>query len=338
MLAWLPAGILLSQVSEEKRAGFQFSFIPPLSTQGTQASAYSNAVSFNLLAGISREVTAFSISGLGMYVSDDLKGFHLSGLGTYSGGEGKGMMIGGLFNKTAGYKGIQFGGLSNITEAMNGFQLAGLSNWIGGDLKGFQFAGLINKAENVEGVQFAGLVNVAKNVKGLQFGALLNIAESNDYPVGLINIIRNDGEMGVGITYDEIGSTVAAFRSGGRILYGILGIGYNHKARNAKYVTEGGFGAHIPVSSRFRINSELRSQFLTDFSDDQITHSTFAIMPAFKIAPHCELFAGPSLNFMYTESIDDTKIFPSHKLWRSFSDKSLKQLYLGFSAGVQYLF
>lgn len=321
ILACLPAGVLFSQVNEDKKAGFQLSFIPPLSTQGTLAPEYSNAVSFNILAGVSREVTVFSLSSLGMYVMDDLKGFHLSGLGTYAGGDGCGIMISGLFNKTNNYKGFQMSGLANLTK---------------NEMNGFQFGGLLNKAGDMQGFQFAGLVNIAKDVKGLQLG-LVNIAENNDCPIGLVNIIK-DGEMSIGITYDEIGSTIVGFRSGGRILYGILGVGYNHKANDAKYVTEGGLGVHIPISSRFRINNELRSQFMTDFSDDEVNHTTFVLMPAFKITPNFEIFGGPSINYMSTDHIENKNLFPGNSLWKEYTDTKLKQLYVGFSAGVQYIF
>lgn len=338
VMVYLLAGTLFAQENKDKRAGFQLSFIPPLSTQGILAPEYSNAVSINMLGGISREVRAFSLSGLGMYVKDDLNGFHFSGLGTYAGGEGTGFMTSGLFNKTGDYNGFQFSGLSNISADFKGLQIAGLANVATGNMNGFQFAGLMNKAEDVNGVQFAGLVNIAKNVKGLQFAALVNIAESNDYPVGLVNIIKNDGEMSLGVTYDEIGSTIVGFRSGGRILYGIIGVGFNHDAKDEKFVTQGGFGAHIPISSRFRINNEFKAQFMTDFDDKQINHSSFAIMPAFRFIPNMEVFGGPSINYMYADHADAAKVFPSHSLWKKHTDKSLKQLFFGFNVGVHYIF
>lgn len=322
MLFCLPVGMLFAQVNEDKKAGFQLSFIPPLSTQGTFAPEYTNAASFNILAGVSKNVTVFSLSGLGMYVGNDLSGFHLSGLGTYAGNNGSGIMISGLFNKTRDFKGFQMGGLLNMAD----------------DLRGFQLGGLLNKAGDVEGFQFAGLINIARNVKGVQFAPLVNIAESNDYPIGLVNIIKNGGEMSLGVTYDEIGSTLIGFRSGGRILYGMIGVGFNTKAKDEKFVAEAGLGAHIPISSRFRINSELKSQILTDFSDNQINHSSFAILPAFRFVPHMEVFAGPSINFMHTDNIEATKVFPSHNIWKEYTDDDLKQLFFGFNVGVHYIF
>lgn len=306
MLACLPGGILFSQVNEDKKAAFQLSFVPPLSTQGTQAPMYTNAVSFNILAGVSKDVTSFSLSGLGMYATDDISGFHLAGLGTYAGNEGRGIMISGLLNRTKDYSGFQLSGLLNVANDVNGFQMAGL----------------INKARNVNGVQLAGL---------------LNIAENSDYPVGIINIIKN-GEMSIGVTYNEIGSTMLSFRSGGRVLYGILGVGYNHKLDDQSFMAEAGLGAHIPVSSRFRINNEIKSAF-TAFTDKENTnHHSFSILPAFKVVPQWEIFGGPSINYLYTDNTDNKSMFPGTDLWKDFGESKLKQLHIGFSVGTHFLF
>lgn len=360
--------VLFSQTHEEKRAGFQLSFVPPLSTQGTQAIHYNNAVSINILAGVSKRVSVLSFSGLGMYVKEDLSGFHLSGLGTYAGGDGGGVMLSGLFNGISDYNGFQLAGLVNKAKVMNGIQLAGLTNLrrgdtqgfqlgglvniasgyngvqLGGlvnivsDLKGFQLAGLVNRANDVTGFQIAGLVNKARRVKGAQLAGLVNIAEKSDYPIGLINIIK-EGEMSVGATYNEIGSSVLAFRSGGRILYGIIGVGYNHKMKEDHLVVEAGLGAHIPISSRFRINNELRVQNMTDFSnEDQLWYSSMAIMPAFKIFPCLELYGGPSVNYMQTENSDYGYMFPDHSFWKGKSDKRQEQRFFGFNVGIHFLF
>lgn len=340
LLVCIISGNIFAQEVKEKKAGFQVNFFPPLSTQGLQASEYTNAVSFSILGGVSKNITAFSLSGLGTYVVNDIGGIHIAGLGTYAGNNGNGFMLSGLLNRTTDFSGIGISGLANITAGMNGFQLSGLYNQAKGErIHGMQFSGLANVANDVNGVQFAGLVNVAKHVKGLQFAALVNIAETNDYPVGLVNIIKN-GEMSVGVSYNEIGSTVVAFRSGGRILYGIIGMGYNHKAKEGEFVTEGGLGVHIPVCSRFRINNEIRSQLLTDFSEweDVTSHASVSIMPAFKILPQWEIFGGPSINYMETDQIRNKSMFPGNNIWRKYTDDKLQQVYLGFSVGTHFLF
>ena len=71
----------------------------------------------------------------------------------------------------------------------------------------------MNYAKEINGFQFAGVVNIAQKVSGVQFG-LLNVANENDYPIGIINIIKKNREMGVALTYDFLGNYILSFRSG----------------------------------------------------------------------------------------------------------------------------
>lgn len=307
LLVCVPGGMIFSQTNEAKKAALQVSFIPPMSTQGMQATKYTNAAAFNILAGVSKNVTAFSLSGLGNAVLNDAEGFHLSGIGTYAGNKGKGVLIGGIFNATKG------------------------------DFSGFQMGGIANLARDVDGFQFAGIVNIAKRVRGLQFAGILNIAEHSDYPLGIVNIIK-DGEMSVGITYNEIGSTVLSFRSGGRVLYGIVGVGYNHKLHDRTFVMEAGLGGHINICPSFRINNELKSNFTTFTDNENTMHASFSIMPAFRATPQWEIFAGPSVNYLNTDNVSNEKMFTSHNIWRKFSVSRLQQVNFGFSVGTHFLF
>ena len=232
ILCVLVYSALFAQSNEDKKTVFQLSFVPPLSTNGAYSHQYTNTVSLNLLVGISRNEEAFTWGGISNIILNDAKGFQMAGLSNYVGNDGQG---------------VQSAGLANINKnKFSGFQMAGLAN-TASEMTGFQFAGLVNIAKEVNGLQVAGLVNIAKEVNGVQFAGLVNIADKSDCPIGLINIIKN-GEMGVAVTYDALGSTVATFRSGGRYTYGIIGVGYNHKTENNSLVAEGGFGAHIPVT------------------------------------------------------------------------------------------
>lgn len=240
--------------TDEKKSAFQLSFITPLGTNGLHSSQYTNKASFNILVGTSKNEEAFTFGGLSNIIMNNAKGFQLAGLSNYVGNEGQGVQFAGLVNvnkssfkgfqlaglvNTAGnMDGFQVGGLTNVSKDTRGFQLAGLVN-SSGAIDGFQLAGLTNIAKDVRGFQFAGLINIAKNVKGVQFAGLVNIADNSDCPIGLVNIIKN-GEMGIALTYDGIGNAMVSFRSGGKYTYGILGIGYNHKAKDNSLVTEGG--------------------------------------------------------------------------------------------------
>lgn len=303
-----------------------------------QAGEYTNGVSINLLAGISRNEKYFTFGGLANIIHNNASGIQFAGLFNTIGNEARGLQFAGLYNYAGTGNGFLFGGLANtVKNDYNGIMFGGLFNSTN-DFRGFQFGGLANIAGDVDGFQFAGLVNVAKSVKGVQFGTLLNIADHSDYPIGFVNIIK-DGEKSIGVTYDETGNIMASFRSGGRVLYGILGFGYNHKADNdTHYVAEGGFGAHIPIVERFRINTELKGQFINDFSDNFISKTSFSILPAFKITPQLEIFAGPSINYMNTDDVASKDLFPSGNLWKKFKDDRLQQLYIGYTAGIQWIF
>lgn len=322
ILCVLTYGGLSAQTNEEKKSAFQLSIIPPLGTNGANSYQYTNTVSLNLLAGISQNEEAVAWAGLANIILNDAKGMQLSGLVNYVGNEGKGLQSAGLANV-------------NINK-FSGLQMAGLAN-TASDMKGFQLAGLVNVAKDVKGFQMAGLVNIARNVKGVQFAGLINIAESSDCPIGLINIIKN-GEMGVAITYDALGSTVASFRSGGRYTYGILGIGYNHKTVSKSKVVEGGFGAHIPIASWFRLNNELKFSTIGNDSDTPVLNAGYSLIPAFRIGEHFELFAGVGINYMMTKDMSNHKIFPNHSLWKKMGTSKMQQMYIGYQVGVQYIF
>ncbi|MCD7900429.1 MAG: hypothetical protein LUH22_11315 [Bacteroides sp.] len=342
---------VVGQSNTEKQSAIHISFIPPLSTHGTQAGEYTNGVSINFLAGISKNEKYFTFGGLANIIKNNASGVQFAGLANVIGNRASGLQFAGLFNASRGANGLQFAGLANVTENLVGFQFAGLGNVVtkvtgiqfaglgnvAENVIGFQFGGIGNIAGNVTGFQFGGIFNVARNVTGFQLGSILNIAENSDYPIGLVNIIKN-GEKSIGFTYDDTGSILTSFRSGGRVLYGILGIGYNHKAEDEHYVVEGGFGAHIPIVERFRINVELKSQYMTSFSNSDVTKSGLSILPAYKLTSNLELFAGPSLNYMESDNIKNGDLFPGHNLWKKYSDTKLKQLFFGYTAGIQWIF
>lgn len=330
-------GTAFAKTDDDKKSAFQLSFITPLSTNGLHAAQYTNGASFNILVGTSANEKAFTFGGLSNIIMNNADGFQFAGLSNYVGNEGGGFQFAGLTNVNKhGFKGFQFAGLTNVAGNTKGFQFAGLVN-VAKDVKGFQFAGLINVAKDVKGVQFAGLINVAKDVKGVQFAGLINIAENSDCPIGLINIIKN-GEMGIAVTYDAIGNAVLSFRSGGKYTYGILGVGYNHKAKGNALVTEAGFGAHIPIASWFRINNELKATNIGSNEDKPMLNGGYSLIPAFLIGNHVELFAGASINYMKTWDLKNSHIFPNHSLWKRSGAATLEQVYIGYQVGVQYIF
>lgn len=301
------------------------------------------------LTNISENVNGVQISGLGN-ISENVKGLHISGLGNIS-QRMSGLQISGLGNIAEGVSGVQFAGIGNLAEKVSGIQLSGIGN-VAENLKGFQFsgifnralnvnglqlAGIYNKAKNVKGLQFAGIFNKAESVKGVQFSGLINIAQNSDYPIGLINIIKN-GEKSIGVTFDELQNLIVGFRSGGRVLYGILGVGYNFKSSENLMAFEGGFGANINCISNFRVKTELIGTIMTRF-DDVASRSSLRILPAYKPNSKLEIFAGPTINYLSTDDEKADDLFPKHSLWKDYdSNGEMEQLYIGYMAGIQFVF
>ena len=310
-----------------KRRPVQVSFFYPLCTNGFEASNYANNVSISFIEGRSRSVNGLALAGCVNTVKED----------------GRGLLMSGLLNAVHGtMSGVQLAGLVNIAGAASrGIQLAGLVN-VARDFSGLQLAGLVNVAHTVRGVQLAGLVNVAHTVRGVQLAGLVNVADSSDFPIGFINLIKN-GEMGIALSYNELGIAMLSFQSGGRYTYGILGIGYNHYLHSqhslaSTGIVSGGIGAHIHCTNWLRLNCELKSTNLLPAreSTDGLMALNFSLLPAFRLLPHLELFGGPSISFASVDH-DYRNVLPSYSLWRRIDATRTRQLHVGFQAGVQYI-
>ena len=355
-----------SNTSPDKNAAVHISIIPPLSTNGREAGLYTNTLSFNMLAGVSKNELALTFGGLANVINNNSNGVQFAGLYNHIGNEGKGLLFSGLANNINGnYSGLQFAGLSNISKDVTGLQFAGLVNIaddftgsqfagllnMSSSTRGFQFAGLINVTKNtigtqiaglaniaqdVTGSQLAGLVNISKNVSGVQIAGLINIANNSDTPIGILNLIRN-GEYGVAINHNEIGSTLLTFRSGGKNTYGILGLGYNHKTSNS-FVNVFGFGQRINCMSWLKINNELVSESIGIFSKESTFKTSYIVSPALRIGRHIEIFGGVSLNYMHSNNVNNTRLFDNNSLWKRNDSSHLQQIHVGYQFGVQYIF
>ena len=305
------------------------------------------------------------LGGLWNYTSHDTKGVMIGGLGNWVNSSFDGLQLGGLANITRDARAIQISGLTNISQDAYGLQLAGLTNiskdvyglQVGGltniaqdtyglqlaglfnvshDLYGMQLAGLFNCAKDVYGLQFAGLVNVAKSARGVQFAAILNVAEESDFPIGLINIIKQ-GDKGVALTYDILGNAMMSFRSGGKYTYGILGIGCNAQIEE-RLVVEAGYGLQIPVCRWLDVNNEFKATTMGYNSGYTRSNFSYLLAPSLTLWRHCNLFAGASINYFMSDRASAATLLPNAGLWRKEGDQGIGQLYLGYQVGVQYVF
>ena len=298
---------------------------------------YSVAIS-GLFSVFRNNAFGLQIGGLYNHIGSTGAGLEVGGLGNTVMGTYYGAQIGGLFNVVQGTSNaLQIAGLANITNDVNGFQIAGLAN-IGRDVNGVQLSGLTNVARNVKGLQFGGLVNIAKKVKGVQFASILNVAEESNYPIGLINIIKN-GEMGVAMTYDILGNTNMTLRSGGKYSYGVVGVGYNHRLEDSnKIVAEAGYGIHVPICKWLQINNEFKGVSSAS-SRIAFVNFSYLLAPSFTLWEHFNLFGGPSINYFMSPTASGVeRILPSSHLWSKATNGKVQQLYVGYQFGLQYIF
>lgn len=346
----------------------QLGLFYPITTRGTGAPSATNAVSVNLIAGVSSEVTAFSFAGITNVVRNNASGVQFSGFSNHIGGRTEGLLFGGFLNtyqdgegvQAAGFTnvarkgvtGVQFAGFANHAANVEGFQFAGFTNTAkelkGSQFAGFvntsrstsgsQFAGFINNAGDVKGTQIAGFINIAKKVKGTQIAGFINVADSSDNPVGIINIIKH-GEQSLGVTTDDNATSLVSFRSGGRNLYGIIGVGYNFSRPQLDlYGLEAGLGAHWPIMNHFRINAELSTLASNNFNGLSVVKSSARLLPAISIGKTLELFGGPAFNYIHTNDRQAMRLRKNFIYqWTNRFD-NFQGIYVGYIGGVQVLF
>lgn len=316
---------IYNKVSETQQ-GFQLGGILNQvggNSEGIQVAGISNLTGGNAIIQISGiynralDVNSMQVAGI-VNTAKNVKGLQVSGISSFS----------------TSLKGVQVSGISNISTNMDGLQIAGIINQTG-DVEGIQIAGIVSNAKIVKGSQISGIVNRAEKVSGVQIAGLLNIADSSDYPIALINLIKN-GEKRIGISTDENLSTIISFRSGGRKIYGIIGGGYNFNTDHLPYVIESGLGIKLLDTRVFRMDLEAFNHVATDFKNTDYFKSGVRLIPILNLSEKIQLFGGPSLSYINsdkTETFDHSgTVLWKQKNYNSTRDHSLQ---LGFSAGLQ---
>ena len=340
----------------------------PVSTNGTHAAADTNLFSLNLIAGVSAAEKGFSFAGVSSVIRQDATGMQFAGFSNHVGKRAEGLMFAGFMNtyeeargmqfagftniaakqvdgaqfsgflsKASDLNGAQFSGFANVARNVTGPQMAGFSN-VARDLTGSQFAGFSNKAKNVKGSQLAGFINIAKKVSGLQASGFINIADSSDHPLGIINLIR-DGEKSIGLSIDENETTLLSFRSGGKVLYGIISAGYNFRNTKEVFAFEAGIGAHFLNTPVFRMNAELSTQTLESFRSGEYFKSSVRLMPSLRPVPGLEIYGGPVFNYVNTNTIEGRVLRDRYiHTWENRWGNNFEGIYIGYHAGINILF
>ena len=297
-----------------------------------QSSQASEAAQIAGISNINLGNSAFQASGIYNKASV-VNGAQFAGISNIA-EQNDGIQASGIVSLSKSVTGMQVSGIASISPELDGAQLAGIAA-ISKNVKGIQIAGLSNVAEKVEGVQVSGLVNQAKTVKGMQIG-LINIADSSDVTIGLINMVKN-GDHRLGVSIDENYNSFLTLRSGGKRVYGIVGLGTNLEVKDLKYGFEAGLGLNLTESRLFRLDVEGVSKYLTDFEGNDFSKFSFQLLPTLKISQGIHLFAGPSLSYMHSsdlEAVDHTGL----TIWDDTYWENYQAALLGFTAGINVRF
>lgn len=241
---------------------------------------------------------------------------------------------------------LSLNAIAGVSKAETGASIAGFANIILDHSSGAQIAGFMNRSGDAN-FQVAGFINIAKKVKGVQIAGFLNIADSSDYPIGIINIIKN-GEKSIGLSIDETRTVLLTFRSGGRKLYGIIGIGYNDRAHTLQSIqtsgsslklatAEAGIGAHWNLTDALRVNTELAAITGTDFEHGDYQKDVFRLLPDLHFQ-HFEVYAGPTFNYVSSYRGLGADLIKHYAWSKNAGGKDFQALYFGAIAGINYRF
>lgn len=298
---------------------FQLSLTPGLGTRGWYSGGFENSFSLNLIGGNTLGTAGFELGGVFNLNRKDTRYAQIAGVFNQVGENVRGAQIAGVANIVGRQAiGVQLAGVLNTAEKHSGLQVAGVSN--------------ITQLET--GSQISGVINIAGKVRGVQISGLLNVADSSDYPIGLINIIRS-GTKSLSAGADESGMVHLAFRSGGRVLYGLVAAGYHTQGTDLRYAAEAGVGVHMLNSSRFLLDAELVHRVATDFGGEEEAAAALRLLPAVRVGGGIELFAGPTVNFTYAENGIQNRI--NGWIWHQNKAQQPNRIwYAGAVAGMRY--
>lgn len=269
---------------------FNFSLVPPLSTNSVFRGPVKNALSLSLVASYSYglggaalspvwsavggDASGLVASGVGAWVGGDLRGAALSGVTNLVGGRGRGLLDAGVLNLVVGdFSGLAAAGVGNVQlqEASallaagvfnyvgddgRGLEVAGVANINRGDFSGLQIASVVNVSGDLSGAQL-GLINRAATVRGLQLG-LINVADSVDRgaPIGLISVVRHGGMHSLELAATDSMPLSLMLKLGSRTVFTILGAGIDPFRETTRWSGSVGLGVARPIG-RFFLEGDL---------------------------------------------------------------------------------
>ncbi len=337
---------LFSQEKEVKKESvFQLSFITPLGTNGWDSYLYANTFSLNILGGYSYANTVLELGGLYNFNSEYTSGFQGAGLLNYTGRGENVFQFAGLANLSAGGNStLQFAGIGNLANSITGLQGATIVN-IADTVKGIQVSGVINMATIVEGFQGSPFFNIAETVKGVQLGLINYAQEIEGVQLGLINIVEKGGKKELELSFSDTLNAVISFKLGTDYFYTIFSNGTHFLNYRFEYAPGMGIGTQFTWNKGWSNQIEAMVYQLTEdtiFTTPVNMLTQVKLLTSKTIVGGLNFFAGPTANMTITQLKDDNGDFYSSiapwTMWENNSDSTKLRFWVGFSAGLTYLF
>jgi hypothetical protein len=315
-----------------------------------------NYAAFNLLLGRAHQIHGFELSFAGNWTIEDLRGLQISTGANVVGRDVRGMQATGGANVVHGrVRGVQFGAVNVARGPSHGLQFGGVS--VASSVHGLQSGFGASWAQHVTGVQLGmltvagethgvqlGLVNVTRGrVRGAQLG-VINFADEADASLGVLGITRKGGAW-LDVWTSDVAAINLAIKLRARATYGFLAVGA-HPAGPGRGAMAGlGFGGHVPLTSRLRLDIDLASYAAVpsfDFSRPPALLSTLRLLLGYQIARRFAVFGGPTLNAQVDFTATRNRLGYPYAVFEqlyqspSTNDPSvLVRIWPGFAVGIQ---
>ena len=250
--------------------------------------------------------------------------------------------------------GFELGSFINTDNYyMNGFQGAGFLNVVGGPVTGVQLAGFGNVSGGItHGAQLSGFFNVAKEIDAVQVAGFINICDSIDgVPIGVINIVRNNGYRHFVFSMSETQYFNMSYRMGVRKLYSIFSFG-KLTGTGGRWIYGYGLGTEFDLNEKLQMNIEAVSHQELWIGDSRARWplqtdrlnmlNQGRVLFNFKPNEKINLFVGPTLNVAVSETspyIGDIPYYEIGPNWAFFdrtggyNDINVK-VWIGITAGI----
>ncbi|MFA6402991.1 MAG: hypothetical protein WCX31_15425 [Salinivirgaceae bacterium] len=296
-------------------------------------------------------------------VTDNTKAIQVAGFVNTVVGEFEGAQFSGFVNAvTKKTKGAQLTGFVNVVmDSLDGFQGAGFANYsmgnsVGqvsgfvntniGDLNGVQAAGFVNvNTGYLKGAQLAGFVNVTKQLRGTQIG-FFNYVDSLEkgIPIGIFSIVKN-GYRTIEVSSSETLYGITSYKTGTCNFYNIISAGIGMHDHQTLWGFGYGIGTLIGLSDKFELAIEAQSFQINEnneFVDYLNLWNKLTIQPSFQLKPGMEVFGGPTLNAVVSDTKNsegkpvNSTIAPYTSYTKLYSDGTKLELYPGFTVGMRF--